>query len=226
VNPGGFFVTGTDTGVGKTTVTAGLLSALRRRGVSVAPLKPAETGCTRGSDGGLIPEDGLLLRAACGLPDLPLDTIVPIRYVTPVAPHVATVSEKAPPFSLDRVLACLDQLRSSLVFVEGAGGLAVPYADSILGVHVAKAIGFPLLIVARASLGTINHTLLTIFEARRHGLEIAGVILNRVIPERGPDEDTNGSEIERVGQVKVLATIPHRPVAVAFDPLAAKITSS
>jgi dethiobiotin synthetase len=117
------------------------------------------------------------------------------------------------------------------VLVEGAGGLLVPYADDLLAADVARALDLPLLIVARASLGTINHTLLTISEARHRNLRVRGVILSRVVPERGPDELDNAAEIERLGKVAVLGTIPHlgesvrrRPdvlataLARAFDP--------
>jgi dethiobiotin synthetase len=214
-----YFVTGTDTGVGKTTVAAGILAALRRRGVSVAALKPAESGCPS-VDGELQPEDGVLLRSAAGLDDLSLDVVVPHRLVQPVAPAIAARMDSVS-FDWGRVLAArvrLFERRPALLLVEGAGGLLVPYDDNLLAADLAARLCAPLLIVARASLGTINHTLLTIFEARRRGLAVAGVILNRVVAEAGPDEPTNAAEIERLGDVRVLGTVPHLALAHRRDP--------
>jgi dethiobiotin synthetase len=205
-----YFVTGTDTGVGKTAISIAILTALRRRGLGVAALKPAETGC-RVEGGVLLGSDGIGLRAAAGLEDVPLDVIAPHRYQTPVAPAVAARLEERP-FSLPRVLKCRDTLVARaphLFLVEGAGGLLVPYVDDFLGADLAAALGLPLLIVARAGLGTINHTLLTVAEARRRGLAIAGVILNRSSAERGISEDTNAGEIERLGDVRVLGLLPY-----------------
>jgi dethiobiotin synthetase len=216
-----YFVTGTDTGVGKTTIAAGILAALRRRGVSVAALKPAESGCPR-VGGDLLPEDGALLRRAAGLDEIPLDVIVPHCLSTPVAPGVAARQEEQP-FDWSRVLAARARLlerRPRLLLVEGAGGILVPYADDLLAADIAGRLELPLLIVARASLGTINHTLLTIAEARRRSLAVAGVILNRVTAEAGPDEATNAAEIERWSGVRVLGTVAHLPLAARRDPAA------
>src|SRR5688500_6149165 len=100
-----YFVTGTDTSVGKTFVSAGILAALRRRGSAVAALKPAESGCTRSPDGSLIPSDGMLLRAAAGLEDVPVEIIVPHRYAMAAAPAVAGRAENVT-FSVPRVEKC------------------------------------------------------------------------------------------------------------------------
>jgi len=214
------FVTGTDTGAGKTTVAAGILAALRRRGLAVAALKPAETGCPAGAE----PPDGALLRAAAGLERVPLDLVVPQRYAAPVAPAVAARAEHAP-FSVDKTLAARAALVARapglrLLLVEGAGGLLVPYGPGLCAADLAARLALPLLVVARAALGTINHTLLTVNEARRRGLAVAGVILSRVVAERGPDEEENAAEIARLGQVRVLGTVAHLPPAARRDPAA------
>jgi dethiobiotin synthetase len=211
-----YFVTGTDTGVGKTFVSAGILHSLRRRGVRTAALKPAETGCDPD------PADGLLLARAAGT------CLVPFTYRLPVAPAVAGRVE-GNPFTLPPVRAAFDGLDADFCLVEGAGGLLVPFADGVLVAHIAAALGLPLLIVARASLGTINHTLLTVLAARERGLVVAGVILNRVFDTLGPDEPYNIGEIKRYARVEVLGTVPHTPpphdparcadaVERAFDP--------
>jgi dethiobiotin synthetase len=210
-----YFVTGTDTGVGKTTISAALLRAARARGRTVAALKPAETGCDRSPDGTLLPADGLALRAACGMDDIPLEAIVPHRFATPVAPAVAARREPdRPRFSVDRTRTALETLRArrpDLILVEGAGGLLVPFDEQLLAADLVRELDLPLLIVARASLGTINHTLLTIFEARRRQLRVAGVILNRTLTAKGPDEESNAAEIARLADVRVLGTFPHIP---------------
>lgn len=200
-----YFVTGTDTGVGKTFVSAGILASLRRRGVAVAALKPVETGCDPD------PADGALLGAAAGR------ALVPYTFRPPIAPAVAARLEGRP-VSFERIRAALVSLDADFCLVEGAGGLLVPYTDDLLAADLVAFLGLPLLVVARASLGTINHTLLTIAEARRRGLPIAGVILDRVVAQAGPDEPHNVGEIERHGGVRVLGTVPH--VAGARDPAA------
>ncbi len=213
-----YFVTGTDTGVGKTTISAGLLAAARRLGHRVAALKPAESG---GDPGSVHTTDAARLAAAAGL-DVPAEQLAPFRYALPVAPAVAARRERRP-FDLTAFAALVDAWRSStpdLFLIEGAGGLLVPYGDNILGADLAAHLGLPLLIVARASLGTINHTLLPIFEARRRGLDVAGVILSRVLEARAPDEDDNAAEIARLGKVEVLGTVAHLPLATRRDPTA------
>jgi dethiobiotin synthetase len=199
-----FFITGTDTGVGKTFVGTMLLRAARDRGLATAALKPAETGCRLGPDGELVPEDGLRLRAAAGMTDVPIDRVVPHRYATPVAPGVAARLENRP-FSLERTLAVARAAADAdLLVIEGAGGLLVPFTDELLAADVAAAIGAPLLIVARAALGTINHTLLTLFEARRRQLTVAAIIMNPLPSDGDPSVPHNASEIERLGRIQVL----------------------
>jgi len=189
--------------------------------VRTAALKPAETGCDPD------PADGRLLASAAGT------CPVPFTYRLPVAPAVAARLE-GKPFTLPPVLAAFDALDAEFCLVEGAGGLLVPFADDVLGADIAAALGLPVLIVARASLGTINHTVLTVLAARGRGLTVAGVILNRVSVDIaggvGPDESYNVGEIKRHARVDVLGIVPHTPpphepsrladaVERAFDPI-------
>ncbi len=205
----GYFVTGTDTGVGKTTFCVGLLRAAFRRGLAVAALKPVETGS--GPDA----SDASRLAAAAGRA-----VPVPFRYAPPVAPAVAA-RLAGRPVSLAVVLAARDELlttRPDLLLVEGAGGLLVPYGDALLGDALVRALGFPLLIVARTSLGTINHTLLTLAAARQAGLVVAGVVLNQVAAPVAGDVSSCRAEIEHHGGVVVLGTVPHLAASVRDDP--------
>lgn len=201
-----WFVTGTDTGVGKTTVAVAILEEAARRGLLTAAMKPAESGCPTGPDGALAPEDARKLQAACTL-ELALDAICPFRYAEPVAPGVAAARTGQP---IDRAVILdrwrtLQALTPDLLLAEGAGGLLVPIGPGALVADLAMDLGAPLLIVARESLGTINHTLLTIEAARGRGLRVDAVILN---PADGPTPETavasNADEIARASRCRVL----------------------
>jgi len=214
------FVTGTDTGVGKTTVSVGLLGAWRRRQLRLAALKPAETGCMPRHGETLWPEDAGRLREAAGLIDTPIALVCPNRYALPAAPSVAGRREQRP-FDLNAVIRARDtmiQPGPDLLLVEGAGGLLVPYGNGVTAVDLAQALGpLSMLIVARAGLGTINHTALTVAELRRRDLRIAGVVLNRVHAESDPSEADNAAEIHALTGVPVLGTLPHLPASEATD---------
>lgn len=169
----GLFVTGTDTGVGKTVVACALARALRARGRGVGVLKPCETGV--GAEG---PLDALALRAAAGVDDA-LGEVCPERFALPAAPSVAAAAEgKA--VDLERIRAAARRLRArhEILLVEGAGGLLVPLAPGFAMADLAVELGLPLLVAARAELGTINHTLLTLEAAERRGLALAGVVIS------------------------------------------------
>jgi dethiobiotin synthetase len=194
-------VTGTDTGVGKTVVTAALAVALRARSVDVGVVKPVQSG-NRAAD----PEgDAMLLKAWVGLDEEP-DEIAPFSFEAPLAPLVAARLEGRE-LELDEVVRAVRARaeRHELALVEGAGGLLVPIGADWTIADLATALGLPLLVVAHAGLGTVNHTLLSVSEARRHGLDVAGVVLNG-----RPDASTatNVELIESFGEVRVLARVP------------------
>jgi dethiobiotin synthetase len=214
------FVTGTDTGVGKTTVGVGLLAAWRRRGLKLAALKPAETGCMPRHGESLWPEDAGRLRDAAGLLDIPIHQVCPNRYALPAAPSVAARREQRP-FDLDAVVHARDTLAASapdVLLIEGAGGLLVPYGQGRTAVDLALALApLAMLIVARAGLGTINHTALTVAELRRRNLPIVGVVLNRVRAESDVSEEDNAHEITALTGVPVLGTVAHLTASEATD---------
>lgn len=213
----GLFITGTDTGVGKTFVTAAITGTLTRAGLRVAPLKPVATGATRSGDA-WISEDVEVLRSALPSPP-PAEAIAPVVLEAPLAPPVAArLDGGSLPFG--RVLAAThsalaDWARqgSEIVLVEGVGGLLCPLADAAAVADLALALDLPLVIVARRGLGTINHTLLTVEAAQLRGLRIAGVILNAAGPAPdGPAERTNPGELaRRLGSVPILADLTHHP---------------
>ncbi len=169
----GLFVTGTDTGVGKTLVACAIVRALRDRDLEPGVMKPVETGV--GVDG---PMDALALQCAAETLDS-AELICPQQFSLAAAPRAAA-REAGHEFDLLAVRSAYTEIskRHEIVIVEGAGGLLVPITDKLDMAGLAGEIGLPLLIVARASLGTINHTLLTIEVASERGLEIAGVVIS------------------------------------------------
>ena len=169
----GVFVTGTDTDVGKTVIACALARALRERGTDVGVMKPCETGV--GEAGSL---DALALIEAGGSKD-PLDEVCPLRFAMPAAPNVAAYDEGRP-VDLGRVRTAHAALaaRHDFLIVEGAGGLLVPTDPPATMADLAAELRLPLLVVARAALGTINHTLLTLAEAERRGWPEAGVVIS------------------------------------------------
>lgn len=213
------FITGTDTGVGKTTIGCALAGAWRRAGHRVAVLKPIETGCVTGP-AGLIPDDAVQLAEAAGQ-EAPVELLCPNRFEIPTSPEAAARASGRP-VDLDAIRAAHRTLAkdADLLIVEGAGGLLVPIGPRYTMAELAADLGATLLVVARASLGTINHTLLTLEVARGRGLPLAGVMLNRPLITSGPDEATNAEAIARHGAVRVFGVFPHVPAA-PLDRLAA-----
>ena len=190
----GYFVTGTDTNVGKTYVTCALAHRARALGHRVFAFKPIETGCLPGPSGGdtLVGADQELLWEAAGSWQRgPLRGVY--RFKRPAAPLVAADAESAT-IALDLITTTARQgsAEASLSLIEGAGGWRVPITPSADMGIMAKALGLPVLIVARAGLGTINHTLLTIEAVERDGLSVGGVVLS----ER-PDDDPEMTQSNR-----------------------------
>ena len=185
----GLFVTGTDTGVGKTLVAAGLARYARRLGLAPIPFKPVETGCDPD------PLDALCLWRAAQPPLPPADVCL-YALRLPAAPALAAAAENQS-IDVDRIVSRARELAAlgDLLIVEGAGGLLVPYAGSTTAADLAAQLRLPLLVVARTALGTINHTALTLAEARRRHLPIAGCILSRVAEDIAPHEAANADLI-------------------------------
>jgi dethiobiotin synthetase len=204
----GLFITATDTGVGKTVVASAIAKSLSMKGLRVGVCKIAATGCIEQS-GQLISEDAQMLSHAIG-DRFPLETICPIRYVEPLAPAVA--ADRAG-ISLDWSLLQQSlnvlQLQSDVLIVEGVGGILVPMDDRHTVLDVARWLGLPTLVVARAGLGTINHTLLTVNALRTASVRIAGVVINRFsnVPADIAGQ-TNAAAIERWGKLSVLCILP------------------
>lgn len=207
----GIFITGTDTGVGKTLVAASLVRALRARGLDAGAMKPVASGGIR-TPRGLVSEDAEILQRSGGLSD-PLKLINPLCLELPLAPSVAAELAGVE-IDLGEVREAYEALqrRHELLVVEGVGGLLVPIRGEYLVADMAQEMGLPLVIVARPGLGTINHTLLTIAVARSYDLEIRGFIINGFREDAaGLAERTNPAQIERLGKVPLLGILPYDP---------------
>jgi dethiobiotin synthetase len=200
----GLFITATDTGVGKTEVTCALLAAARAAGVDAVGMKPAQSGHDPGE-----PSDADRLRAAAGAVE-PLEAICPYTFGAPLAPAVAARLEGAT-VSMARILDATRALaaRHAAVLVEGAGGLMTPLTERETYAELAVALALPVLVVARAGLGTVNHVALTVEALRRRGLALAGIVLNRTSPTDDPSVAYNAAEIERLTGGEILAALPH-----------------
>jgi len=200
------FITGTDTGVGKTFVGCALAAALRARGLRVGVMKPVETGVVRE------PEDALALRAAAGDP-APLDDVCPYRLRAPLAPAVAARLEGMT-LDVERLIALVQRRarETDVLLVEGAGGLLVPVVGRVTWAELAARLALPLLIVAANKLGTVNHCALTARAAAAAGLSARGFVLSQ--PAAATDESaaTNADTIAALTGLPVLATLAHGPV--------------
>lgn len=203
----GIFITGTDTEVGKTLIAAGLVVALQDQGIDVGVMKPLESGAPS-FESTPIPRDAFYLKEITGVQD-DLDLINPYRFQAPLAPGVAAEKEGVE-IDLQRITEAYKELkgRHQFMVVEGAGGLLVPIAKGILLPELVKLLGLPLLVVARASLGTINHTLLTFSYCQREGLAVKGLIINKSTPDADPSEDNNPQVITRASEVPFFGTFP------------------
>jgi len=204
----GLFITATDTGVGKTEVACGVVRGHRARGLDVGAMKPAQSGHLPGEA-----SDAARLGAAAGGGDPP-ELICPCSFAAPLAPAVAARLEGRT-ISLQRLLDAARELarRHAALVVEGAGGLLSPLAEGATCADLAVALALPVLVVARAGLGTVNHTALTCEALRARGLPVAGVVLNRTAPGGDPSEPHNAAEIERLTGARVLASLPFDPDA-------------
>lgn len=213
----GLFITGTDTGVGKTMVTAMLLKGLNAAGIHTGFMKPVATGARERLNGRWIAADARRLRAASGAGDS-WALVNPYAFAPPAAPLVAAQASHQR-IAFPRIVRAFQRLslRYRCVLVEGVGGLLVPLTPRRTVADLAGALQLPLVIVARLGLGTLNHTWLTVEASRRAGLSIAGLVFHAGTRRRptGLAERTNPAVIRRLTRVPVWGILPtqhHRVV--------------
>jgi dethiobiotin synthetase len=203
----GYFITGTDTSVGKSVVTACLATLFKSRGEDVGVMKPIETGvdpaCSSSAN-----SDAKFLMEVSGVQDA---NVCPYRLKTPASPYQAARIEGKeidPAIILEKFRTL--QSKHSMMLVEGIGGLMVPITKNYNVADLALEMRLPLIIVSRIKIGTLNHTLMTINAAKQHGLEIKGVILNPSYEgELDVIEKEQGSLIEEFSDTPVLGTCPY-----------------
>jgi dethiobiotin synthetase len=200
----GLFITGTDTGVGKTVLAASIVAALRAAGEAVRPLKPVLSGLDETPDPIWPPDHELLARAGGIDPDV----VALIRYGPAVSPHFAA-ELAGRPIDPDALRAQIQAAANGqgTVVVEGVGGLLVPLAPGYDVRELARELGLRVIIAARTGLGTINHTLLTLEAARAAHLDVASIVLTPWPEAPSAVEHSNRETIARLGDVPV-ATLP------------------
>lgn len=204
----GFFVTGTDTGVGKTLVTTQIGRAIQDENISLGIMKPIETGVSSSLVQTNLSDAGLL-KTILEIPDS-MEDISPYRYQTPVAPLLASRLENKP-IDTQVIIEAYQKLtrKYDVVLAEGAGGLLVPIKNNYLMADLAKDLALPLIIVARFHLGTINQTALTIESARARGLNIEGIIFSCLDEDQPTELEKYTPDIlEEIYKTPVIAICP------------------
>ncbi|MGY3266804.1 dethiobiotin synthase [Lysobacter sp. HA35] len=196
----GLFVTGTDTGVGKTRVATALAYALTRAGAHVHARKPVESGV----DARTGPADAQALREAAGAHE-PIDAVCALTLRAALSPErAAELQDVELPLAMLVDAAKRDIRDDGFVLVEGAGGFYSPIADNALNADLAVALGLPVLIVASDRLGALNHVLLTVEAVQRRGLDVAAIVLNRISADVDADMD-NAADLRRRVDIPVIA---------------------
>ena len=242
----GFFITGTDTDIGKTALSALLLAELRRRKINAAPMKPVQTGCLRKPETGNLKPEGKREKeefqvsslksqvSPLSVPDLDYSlsmasmdvskesyaNMSPYTFEPACSPHLAA-KIAGTEIDIAEIIIAARTLAMDYEFIiaEGAGGIMVPLNRRELMLDLMQAMKFPILLTARPGLGTINHTLLSIRALRSDGLDIAGVVFVASTPDKpGFIEEDNAATIEQFGKVPVLGTIPFCAQLAAPNP--------
>ncbi len=207
----GVFVTGTGTGVGKTLVAAGLLKAFRDSRVSALPVKPVQTGCPLIAGRLSSPDLEFSLKSAGLSPGESLKNLMcPFRYGPACSPHLAGRISGIHP-DIGSIIVKMKQLWNSCDFLvaEGAGGILVPLNDSEKMLDLMVELGWPVVLVARGDLGTINHSLLSLAVLENAGLQTAAVVVNHLTEDISMVTKDNPRAIARYGCVSRIVEIPH-----------------
>jgi dethiobiotin synthetase len=204
----GLFITGTDTGVGKTFFACAVAAYLKGAGYKVGVMKPAETGCDAG-DGKLAAQDAIALKEASGC-ELPLEKICPYQFAEPLAPSVAAEREGRQIY-IDRLLDAYDEISRAhdITLVEGAGGLMVPLLPSYTFADFARVLKLPAVVVAANRLGVINHLLLSLEHASCKGILVLGYVLNDLQGAPSLAADTNREALFSLTSVPCLGELSY-----------------
>lgn len=226
------FVTGTDTGIGKTHVSAALLRSLRSRGIAAVGMKPVASGCDQTADG-LRNEDALaLIAAADGGPRY--EDVNPYAFADPIAPHLAA-ADAGIVVDPQRIAECFGRLRADadLVVVEGVGGWLAPLGDALMQADLVRLLGLRVVFVVGLRLGCLNHALLSVRAVEADGCELIGWIGNAIDPDMARRDDNIATLQARI-QAPLLAVVQHglgtAPLIgahdMAIDPLLAAMRAT
>lgn len=200
--PRRIFVTGTDTGVGKTVVTAAICRCIKLSGRTVAAMKPIQTGTNTQE----IPDIEFIYRVIDE--DYVIDDVCPYRFAEPLSPKLASEISGVN-ININTILSSFEALdkENEHLIVEGAGGIMAPIKSNYFMSDLISDLGIPVIIVSRPDLGTINHTLLTAEYAKNKGLTVLGIIFNKYPHKRGLPELTNPNEISLISGIPILGII-------------------
>jgi dethiobiotin synthetase len=203
----GFFVTGTDTGVGKTAIACALLKAYGTRGFRAVGMKPVAAGAVE--SGGALVNDDVMALAEAGNVAADGSLVNPYCFVPPVAPHIAA-AEAGVAIELDRILRAYRALRDTAdrVIVEGVGGFRVPLGPRLDSTALAAALGLPVVLVVGMRLGCLNHALLTAEAVRASGLELAGWVANHVDADMSRADENVAALVDRLA-APLIARVPY-----------------
>jgi dethiobiotin synthetase len=204
----GIFITGTNTGVGKTAVAAALAWTLRKRKIDVGVMKPFATANRVFSKKYRSQDTAILAKASrVNEPDSNLN---PFFYSIAASPLVASELKHGAPVNIKRAVHELNKLgrKHDFLIAEGIGGIMVPLTENECVAGFVKQVDLPVVIVSTAKLGTLNHTLLTVMACKKFGLKITGIILNKASKKPNIVEQKTPEVIERLTHIKVLAVIP------------------
>lgn len=203
----GIFIAGTDTGVGKTVVSSGLIKLARKRGINCVGVKPVETGCPIAS-GMLQPIDGKILWEA-GERAFSLDDCAPYRFALPAAPYRSAAMENRNLKVADiveHILALAED--AEMLIVEGAGGLMTPVEEAKSMIDIIFDLKFPTILVAKMSLGTINHSLLSVEALEKRGIKLKALILSSTNQNPGPEEEYTPKDLSCILRDIPVAVLP------------------
>ena len=213
-----WFITGTDTGVGKSLVACALMQRLRERYARVAGMKPVAAGAQRSADGAWCNDDVLALQAAATV-DLPAALVNPCLLSAPVSPHIAARRDGVA-IDIEAIVRAFEALKAQAdaIVVEGAGGFRVPLSDTLDGADLAASFNLPVILVVGLRLGCLNHALLTAEAVAARGLTLAGWVANRIDPQM-PEQAANIALLAARLNAPCLADLPHQdrpdPAALA-----------
>lgn len=205
--PQRYFITGTDTEIGKTTIAAGLLHAARKHGLTTAAVKPVAAGCKSTSEG-LRNDDALTLQAECS-PPLSYEVLNPVALAPPIAPHIAAREAGLELTAARLASGCFKVFErgADLTLVEGAGGWRVPLNDQETLADLAIELDVPVIMVVGLRLGCINHALLTAEAIAADGLKLAGWVANQVDPQMDRQQH-NLQTLKALLQAPCLGVVP------------------